>query len=256
MKHFRKIWNAALNKAVLETKGMKRQEALAYFYFKFPEMKEEVSAVAFYNQRSRLKAADSTKGFAHNRTKRPLYSEQVKKGYVRIKIAQPNVWISKAKWVYMETHPWEDCTERSNYIFLDGNTRNFHPSNIERVPLRLMALFSSNGGCVPGNPEATRINLLNVKLKNKIFDAGEKLGLVTYAGSGKTYRYFKKKKTEYARKRNADPKVKKRNCELQKKYREKMKRENPEKFEAKKAQHREYLKTYYARRRKEAGKCL
>ena len=32
------------------------------------------------------------------------------------------------------------------YIFLDGNSRNFAPDNIERVPLKLMGIFNIMGG--------------------------------------------------------------------------------------------------------------
>lgn len=182
MKHFRKIWDAEKNEFLKTTKGMTRERALQTFREKYPEA--DVTAVAFYNQRSRMGAAGKAT-YLGTRKARPLYSEQEKKGYIRIKIAQPSVWVSKAKWVYMETHPWEDFSERSNYIFLDGDTRNYSPENIERVPLSLMGIFCGLGGTVPGEPELTRLNILRARLKVAQLDALEKCGQVVKYGTGR-----------------------------------------------------------------------
>lgn len=182
MKHFRKIWDEEKNNFLKSTKGMTRERAYKLFCEKWPEA--DVTAVAFYNQRSRMGAAGKAT-YLGTRKARPLYSEQEKKGYVRIKIAQPNTWVSKSKWVYMETHPWEDFSERSNYIFLDGNTRNFHPENIERVPLSLMGIFAGLGGTVPGEPELTRLNILRARLKVAQLDALEKCGQVVKYGTSR-----------------------------------------------------------------------
>jgi hypothetical protein len=179
MTHFRRCWDAEKNNFILKTKGMGRAEALAMFRAAFPYT--DITDTAFFNQRSRLHAGNRASHHS-SRKARPLYSEQEKKGYVRIKIAQPSVWIMKSKWVYMETHPWEDFSEKSNYIFLDGNTRNFAPDNIERVPLKLMGIFCELGGTVDGAPELTRINILRAKLKVAELDALEKHGKVSNCG--------------------------------------------------------------------------
>ena len=182
MEKFRKIWTKELNEWLLTTKGMKSGDAYALFLATFPEI-TDVTRCAFCNQRSRVGAAGECHNPKFSRAPRPLWSEQVKRGYVRIKIAQPNVWVSKAKWVYMETHPWEDFTERSNYVFLDGDNRNFDPANIERVPLSVMGQFNLMGGCEKGNPDVTHLRILLAKTKIARFDLGEKLGLVTHCGT-------------------------------------------------------------------------
>ena len=201
MKKFRKVWTAELNAWLLTTKGMNRKAAYALFLETFPQI-TDVTECAFNNQRSRMGAAGKSTNPGFSRKPRPLYSEQVKKGYVRIKIAQPNVWVSKAKWVYMETHPWEDFTERSNYVFLDGDSRYFSPDNIERVPLRLMGLFNGFGGSEEGNPEVTRLRILQAKLKYARLDAGERLGLVVSYG---TARFFRKEYNAKLRAYNSRP---------------------------------------------------
>lgn len=244
MTHFRKIWDEQKRRWMLAHKDLPRREAYREFLNAFPDA-QDVTETAFYNQRSRIGAAKTHA--VHGTTKaRPLYSEQIKKGYVRIKIAQPNVWVSKAKWVYMETHPWEDFTERSNYIFLDGNTRNFAPQNIERVPLSVMGIFNLMGGTQKGEPELTKIRVLQAKLRYATTDAGEKLGLTKNIGKQRrvfTEEYNAKVRAYYQR-----PEVKARIAQNNKRYRQKLKSENPEKYQAKLAQHREYLKTYNRRK--------
>ena len=201
MKHFRKIWDEEKNEFLKTTKGMTRERALQAFREKWPEA--DITQTAFFNQRSRIGAAGKAT-YLGTRKAKPLYTEQEKKGYIRIKIAQPSVWISKAKWVYMETHPWEDFSERSNYIFLDGNTRNFAPDNIERVPIKYMSIFCNLGGTVPGAPECTRLNVLRAKLKMAQLDAMEKCGLVANYSGGRIVKKDAIEKQRKYRERNKE----------------------------------------------------
>lgn len=249
MKKFRKVWSEELNAWILTTKGMKPDDAYALFLKTFPEI-TDVTRTAFMNQRSRVGAAGECKNPNFARQKRGLWSEQVKKGYVRIKIAMPNVWVSKSKWVYMETHPWEDFSERSNFVFLDGDTRNFHPDNIERVPIRIMAQFCLLGGCEKGQPEVTRLRILLAKLKMARLDAGEKLGLVVDGGNGRVFREERNRRSrEYQKKRREDPAVGEILREQRKRYWERLKND-PIKYEQVKARHKSYLKEYKRRNEK------
>ena len=261
MKHFRKVWTPELHEWLHAHKDMNRREAYRLFLSEFPEL-SDVTECAFINERSRTGAVNFH--CTHGSTKaRPLYAEQVKKGYVRIKVAQPNVWVSKAKWVYMETHPWEDFTERSNYIFLDGDTRNFSPGNIERVPLRIMGQFNLMGGTVKGNPEATRLRVLLSKLKMAEFDAGEKAGLVaTYSSRGRKNngRVFieerNRKEKEYVRRKweEASEEEKERIRQRRRDYIERVKRENPAEWAARKERRRAYMRERARRKRNGEGK--
>lgn len=201
---FRKIWNEEKDAWLMRNKGVPPRVCYEFFLLDFPEA-SDVTFAAFQNERSRIGAV-----LFHStntpRTPRPLYAEQVKKGYVRIKIAQPNVWISKAKWVYMETHPWEDFSERSNYIFLDGDNRNFSPDNIERAPIKVMGLFNRMGG-TGETADITRIRLALAKLKSARLDAGEKLGLTVNYGVGRMFREdVNRRQREWSRAATKDPK--------------------------------------------------
>ena len=60
---------------------------------------------------------------------RPVGSEQLKKGYIRVKTAQPNVW------KYKQVHIWEtengmSVPAGSVVVFKDGNNRNFAIDNL------------------------------------------------------------------------------------------------------------------------------
>lgn len=245
MKKFRKVWTKELNEWLLTTKGMKPGDAYELFLSAFPGI-TDVTRCAFCNQRSRLGAAGKCTNPKFSRKPRPLYSEQVKKGYVRIKIAEPNVWVSKAKWVYMETHPWEDFSERSNYIFLDGDSRNFDPANIERVSLSCMGVFNLMGGCEKGNPELTKLRVMQAKLKIAMLDAGEKAGLTVNYGGG---RFFREEHNRRQVIYNSTPERKRIVSDAARAYRERLRNENPEKFSAMQERHKIYAHEYYMRKK-------
>lgn len=241
MKHFRKIWDEKKRKWLMEHKEMNRKKAYKLFLQSFSDV-SDVTECAFCNERSRIGAVNYKAPHASTLS-RPLYSEQLKKGYIRIKVAQPNVWKTKSRWVYEETHPWEDFSERSNYIFLDGDNRNFNPNNIERVPLRLMGIFNFLGGCEKGNPEVTKLRIAQAKLKDAQMNAGEKFGDVVRTHYGRrSISYQREKAKEY----NSLPENKARKAELARKRYEKIKAENPEKYA-------EILKKNRERRRKNKG---
>lgn len=230
MKHFRKIWTEELNAWIKTTKGLTPKEAYNLFLKTYPHI-TDVTRTAFLNQRSRMGAA----GVCHNpgitRTPRPLYSEHRKKGYLRIKIAQPNVWISKAKWVYMETHPeeWEEIKNegRTNYIFLDGDSNNFHPDNIARVPINVISVFNSMGGTIDGHPELTRLRLLQAELKIKTLDRLAEQGK---ANVYKTYRSDKERAHERYLKQKSKPGYREHRKEVAREYIRKLKAERLEKY--------------------------
>lgn len=255
MKDFRKIWNDETDGFLISHKhlcGVDYDELLRLFVERFPDSR--MTKVAIKNQCSRLKICKKAT-YSTPRRHRNLYEEQIKKGYVRIKIAEPNVWMQKNKWVYIETHPWEDCSERSNYVFLDGDNRNFNPNNIERVPLKVMGVFNLMGGCEKGNPEITKLRILNAKLKLAILDKGEEMGLVVKVdskGRKNAGRLFIEERNRKAREYNSSPERKKIIAERARKYRERLKTENPEKYAEMREKHKVYSKEYH-KRKKESG---
>lgn len=163
-------------------RGVEKYEAWELFHSVWGNT--GISFNGFLEMRSRLKLSPFTRQ-SYSTKCRPLYSEQIKKGYVRIKVAMPNVWWSKAKWVYLETHPEElkNIQENDCFYFLDGNNRNFDPDNIFLVHRREQAIFQYFGGVVKDDPQQTKIHLLQARLKLTRLDKMQDIGQIKYFGN-------------------------------------------------------------------------
>lgn len=165
------VWTEEMLEFVRGTVGQDRDEAYEEFRKKFCG----ITATAFHNQRSRLGVSPRKPHGSNKRTK--LYDERVKSGYVIIKVAEPGTWKSKARWVWEETHPGELTRKSDNFIFLNGNRRDFRPENIERLESRYRILFQQFGGA-DSDPNITRIRLMQARMKVATLDLGEKIGTV------------------------------------------------------------------------------
>lgn len=227
-----------------------KQDRLMIFKEKFPESDFTINAIATKMQEvGALKKRNDI--ISHNH--KPLYSEQCKKGYVRIKVAEPGVWWQKSKWVYLETHPWEynKIQETDAFYFLDGNNRNFDPDNIMLVHRREQVVFQVLGGVVPGHPEQTKQNILQARLKLAQLDLGEKLGLVGNYGGGRKFRdEVNENARAYRKKYNATEKGKKMYDANRKRYMDKL-RSDPERYAAYKKRRHEWYKTYREKKKNE-----
>lgn len=230
--YYSPVWTPERQKWLIEnTKGLKRQEAYELFCKAFPDV--NVTLVAVSNQRSRLRCAEYV--CPHGSTKRrPLYSERVKQGYAQIKVAQPSTWWSKAKWVYVATHPEEagEFLETDSFYFLDGNVNNFDPDNIALVHRKEQCLFMAEGGIVPGHPEETRLNLLRARLRLAQLDAGEKAGLVVIHGNSRVFReeLNRKARERFKKKYHSDEEFLTRYRQYVKKYKQNMTTEQKERL--------------------------
>lgn len=223
-----------------ETKGQRTDEVYKDFVARFPEA--DITLVAFRNQRSRSGASDKK---PHGTNKRAaLFEERVKSGYVMIKIAEPDKWISKARYVYQNAHPEEEIKKNAQFYFLDRNNRNFDPENIIKVDARERTLFILEGG-IADDPAETRINLLRARLKLAQLDLGEKIGdVIDYGAGRKTKEEVRKRSADYA-KRN------KKECrERSKSYYERIKEEGGERWKHLQEQHRIRTREWARRNRK------
>lgn len=238
-------WTKERNQWLIDnTKGMSRKDAYSLWCKTFPN--ENKSEVSVNNQRSRLKCASRIVNVTHSTKIKPLYSERIKTGYMQIKVAMPNVWWPKAKWIWINTHPEELDTllETDAFYFADGNTNNFHMDNIIRVHRKEQTLFQFEGGVVPGDPELSKIHLLLARMKLARLDAAERCGDVVISGSGRKLRYelndkarayhknryrtnpeYRKKVAEAHHKRylNLTPEQRKARAEYQKRWRKQKK---------------------------------
>lgn len=83
------------------------------------------------------------RGTAHWRH-RTVGSFQTKKGYIRIKVAEPNVWMQYQRYIWEQQHPGESAAGKT-VIFLDGDNRNFNPDNLECITRKEMAVMNELG---------------------------------------------------------------------------------------------------------------
>lgn len=198
----KKIWTKELNKWLFNHGSESPAELYRLFHEAFPDIETTVYGVT--NHRSRIGACVRHGTNHESRAPKTLYSESIKHGYVYIKIAQPNVWISKGKWVWMETHPelYNTLKNDDQFVFLDGDNRNFNPNNIYRVPITEIGIINSKDGLIKGNPELNMMKIAKAKLKKASLDAGEKYGMVCNYGNGRKFKSeMNKKAREYQRKR-------------------------------------------------------
>lgn len=88
---------------------------------------------------------------------RPLGYERFDGNYVLIKIAEPNIWMPKHRYVWIETHG--PIPKNCNIIFLDGNRKNCGISNLCMVTNANLGYMNTNKLYVKGSPELTKIGV-------------------------------------------------------------------------------------------------
>lgn len=172
--------------------------------------------------------SDVQRGEKHWRH-RPVGSFQEKKGYIRIKVAEPNKWMQYQRYVWEQNHPGQSA-EGKTVIFMDGNTRNFEPSNLECVERCELSVMAELGCTAESSREERELYLLRARLvcaKSKMLGSKENAkrhNQMNYERR-KNDPEVKAKRAAYAKKRMAeimaDPVRHQEHLEKQRAYREK-----------------------------------
>ncbi len=124
--------------------------------------------------------SDVLRGEKHWRH-RPVGSFQEKKGYIRIKVAEPNKWMQYQRYVWEQHHPGQSA-EGKTVIFMDGNIRNFDPSNLECVERSELSVMAELGCTAKSSREEREMYLLRARLicaKSKMLGPKEQLNVIT-----------------------------------------------------------------------------
>lgn len=159
---------------------------------------------------------------------RPVGSLQTKKGYLRIKVAEPNVWMQYQRYVWEQNHPCESA-EGMVVIFMDGNTRNFDPSNLERVTRGELSVMAEMGHTAQMSREEREICLMRARLaiaKGKLIgrDAAASMYRKAYYERVKGSPEFRAASAAYAHRKHlermADPEKHEEVLRKQREYRE------------------------------------
>ncbi|WP_406021208.1 HNH endonuclease [Succinivibrio sp.] len=172
--------------------------------------------------------SDVPRGEKHWRH-RPVGSFQEKKGYIRIKVAEPNKWMQYQRYVWEQNHPGQSA-EGKTVIFMDGNIRNFDPSNlecVERAELSVMAELGCTAACTKEERELYLLRARLLLAKSTILgakEAAKRHNKMNYERR-KNDPEFKAKCAAYAKQRMAeimaDPVRHQEYLEKQRAYREK-----------------------------------
>lgn len=252
----KKKWTREQEDWLIEHKMIRGRKAMhEAFFAAFPDAKFTDNAIS--TKRTELGAYSGI--YTRHCTAKPLYSECVKQGYVMIKVSRYEWW-QKQKWVWVATHPGEPFDIHNQFVFLDGDNRNFSPDNIHKVNHRILGVMNMQyGGVVKGEPELNLCRYLQCELKLKMLDAAEKHGLVAKTKSGRQLisernrkareqraahwekiseeerEIIRQKRRAYWKKRSATPEYKLHNREYQRewsrKHREKLRNERKERQE-------------------------
>lgn len=104
---------------------------------------------------------------------KPIGSERIeaKNGYVEIKVAEPNKWERKHRWIY-EQH-YGKVPKGYVVIFADRNKYNFEISNLILVSRSELSILNQNH-LIFDNKEATEAGIITAKLIKKIREAKQK----------------------------------------------------------------------------------
>lgn len=136
---------------------------------------------------------------------RPVMSFQEKKGYIRIKVAEPNTWMQYQRYIWEQNHPGESA-EGKTVIFMDGNIRNFEPSNLECVTRGELSIMAELGHTKEMSREERELCLMRARIiiqKGKLIgrDKAAKLKRKFYYERIKDNPEWKADRKEYAHSR-------------------------------------------------------
>lgn len=97
----------------------------------------------------------------------PVGTERIdRKGYVLIKVAEPNKWIEKNKFIYESTFN-KKIPKGMKVIFLDGDKTNYDPNNLSLVTDNELLVMNKNK-LKKNDKELTKIGINTAKLLIKI----------------------------------------------------------------------------------------
>ena len=97
---------------------------------------------------------------------------QYKKGYLRIKVAEPNQWMQFNRFVWEQHHPGQSA-EGKVVIFMDGDNNNFNPDNLECITRGEQSVMAELGCTKDSTREERELYLLQARVaiaKHQLLD--------------------------------------------------------------------------------------
>lgn len=119
------------------------------------------NGILLNNDRSRVGAGQNRRG------SKPIETERVRKGYVEVKVAQPNIWDQKHRNIW-EQHHKRKLKKNEVVIFADKNNRNFDINNLIMIPRSELGIMNMNNW-ITEDPELTKFGTKLAKLTREIY---------------------------------------------------------------------------------------
>lgn len=176
---------------------------------------------------------------------KPVGYERISKGYVKIKIANPNVWKFKHIMLWEKANGESVDGNKETVIFLDGNTRNFDASNLYRLTKREQYYRNSR---FPKAQNAAE-NLVYIALTKQrlaLIDKAKELKLTTEYGNKNTVIISERR--SYYQERKKDPEFLAKQTAYRKTYIQRLRAENPEKYAQILERHRKWYREKYKKK--------
>ncbi len=157
-----------------------------------------------------------------NPNQKPLFSENEKKGMIRIKVAEPNVWKQKQVYIYENAHNCK-VPKGNVVIFLNSNNRDFSVDNLYVLTRPELAIINRFFGGFSTDAEKSISYILRAKIMLARHQRAREIGDVNSSNAIKS-----DAKERYERNKN-NPEWRRGRNTYQKKYYEIHKREIMEK---------------------------
>lgn len=120
------------------------------------------NGIILNNVKTKAHAGQNRRGSRH------IGAERVRKGYVEVKVKQPNVWDQKHRHIW-EQHHGRKLEHNEIVIFADKNNRNFDIDNLVMVHRKHLGQLNINN-YITEDPDLTKVGIGIVKLKSKLYE--------------------------------------------------------------------------------------
>lgn len=133
-------------------------------------LKMTKTALKNYLQRHKIKEryTDFKESKVRATAKHQIGAERMTKDGILIKIAQPNVWMKKSRYMYEQYHNCK-LSDEDYILFLNQDRTDFSKENLYKSSNREQC-YLHNWGTFSTNPKLTEIGILSARLTIKALD--------------------------------------------------------------------------------------
>lgn len=148
-----------------KAKVMKKEELYNHIIKKY-NLNISKDSFQHYLLRRNIRCIDYDKTKATKMPKYQIGYERIRSNMTEIKIAQPNVWESKQRYLYKKYHNC-DLTSDDYIIFLNQDRNDYSKDNLIKISRKESAMISGVRKLVSKDKELTKLGILIARLMLK-----------------------------------------------------------------------------------------